>query len=159
MSDAENLRDVLDRFDTAMLLTGLDGEPNGRPMSIAGQEDDGVLWFITSRTSPKADEVRDDADAVVTLQSRTAYAMVHGHASLVDDRDKLAALWSKATDLYFPEGPTSPDAILLRFTPTRGEYWDMSGTKGLTFVKEAAEALWNGKGVDHPEGSHGHASL
>lgn len=158
MKDSTQLIDVIDRFDTAMLLTDLDGTPNGRPMHIA-KHDDGTLWFITSATSPKADEVRDDAAAVVTLQSKTTYAMVRGHAALVDDPEKLEALWSQGADLYFPEGPRSPRATLLRFTPTDGEFWDLQGTKGLRYLKEAAEALWKGEAVDTPEGSHGHAAL
>ncbi len=155
---SEKLIDVVESFDTAMLLTGLDGDLNGRPMSIAGN-DDGELWFITSKNSPKAGEVQDDADAVVTLQSKTAWAVVHGKAALVDDEKKLNQLWNAGADLYFPDGADQSDATLLRFSPTEGEYWDMRSTKGLDFAAKAAKALWQGDSIDHDAGSHGQARL
>jgi general stress protein 26 len=158
MEQRKQLIDVVDSFDTAILLTGMDGDVNGRPMSIAGNED-GDLWFITAKNSPKAGEVRADADALVTLQSPTAYAVVHGKAAIVDDAERLKALWNRGADLYFPDGADTEEATLLRFSPTKGEYWDMRGTRGLDFAAKAAKALWNGESIDSNAAAHGEASL
>lgn len=157
-TERENLIDVVDGFDTAMLVTHLSSTPDGRPMSIAAHED-GELWFITSRTSPKAAEVREDDDAMVTLQSRTAYALLRGRAALVDDRARMEKLWSKGADLYFPDGPTDPRAILLRFSPFDGQYWDMRGTTGLRYAAEAAKALFTGERVSSDADTEGKASF
>lgn len=124
MAERKTLIDVIDGFDVAMLLTGLSTSANGRPMSIAGH-DEGDLWFIAARDSLVAREVDGDARAMVTLQSARDYALVRGTARLVDDRDKLRALWSTAADLYFPKGPDGGEAVLVRFSPTEGQYWDM----------------------------------
>ncbi|TNE85811.1 MAG: general stress protein [Deltaproteobacteria bacterium] len=154
----KNLIDVMESFDVAMLVTGLADEPNGRPMRVAGHEH-GDLWFITAKDSPKATEVTEDAQAMVTLQSNTAYALVRGKASLVDDTEKLREMWSTGADLYFPDGPDSDTAVLLRFSPTEGQYWDMRGTKGMKMAKNAAEAWWKGESIAHVDGSSGVAQL
>jgi general stress protein 26 len=43
---------------------------------------------------------------------------------MIDDRQALDTLWSRADDAYFPSGSGDPDVMLLTFTPERGEYWD-----------------------------------
>jgi len=159
MSDRHQLLDVMKTFDTAMLVTHLDDEANGRPMAIAAQDDDGDLWFITSSDSPKAYEVRDDDDALVTMQSRQAYAMVHGKVALVDDRARLEEMWNAGADLYFPDGPAADDAVLVRFIPARGQFWDLRGGKGLRMAVDAAKALWKGESVPTRDERHGSASL
>lgn len=159
-NEASNLIDILQHFDTAMLITALeDGHPNGRPMRIAESDDDGTLWFITSKATPKAAEVEDDASALVTLQSNTAHALVHGTAALVHDREKIEALWSRGAEVFFPDGPQDPEVVLVRFTPTTGQYWDLRGTKGLTYAAEAAKALWNGDSIGSVQGTSGEARL
>jgi general stress protein 26 len=156
--DKKNLLDVANAFDTAMLVTDLGAEPNGRPMAVAGHEDDGTMWFVTSRTSPKAAEVRDDPHALVTLQSRTQYATLLGAVQIVDDKARLKQLWSKGMDLWF-SGPEDPRAVLLKFSPTRGQYWDNGGLKGVKFAAEAARTLFEGGTIGQIEGVSGQATL
>ena len=156
--DAAHLREVIQSFSTAMLVTNLAGVPTGRPMSVAAYDDDG-LWFITGNETPKVMEVHNDGSALVTLQGHTAYALVRGEASVVEDREKLRGLWSKGMELWWPEGPDADGLVLLRFEPHSGQYWDMRGTQGLRFLKRAAKALLKKEVMEPVPGAEGHALL
>ena len=48
-------------------------------------------------------------------------------ARLVDDRQKIHALWNSSGKLFF-EGPDDPRLGLLRVTPSEAEYWSSNST-------------------------------
>jgi general stress protein 26 len=155
----EQLKDILDSFSNAMLITGLDDdEPNGRPMWIASH-DGGEMWFITKRNTPKVEEILSDSAAMVTLQSSRAFALVHGFAAVVDDEAKLDALWNPTADLHFRRGSDSGSAVLIRFTPTRGQFWDLRGEQGLHYLAKAAEAWFKNEPLPVTAENYGAVSL
>lgn len=142
------LVEVLKRLDTVMVTTTADnGTMHGRPMAIAEVDPDGVVWFVTSRGSEKTDEVRADARALVTGQEKGLYLSLSGHLALVDDRERVRALWRESWKPWFPNGKEDPSIVLLRLQPEIGEYWDQTGTKGLRYLYEAAKAALDGKRV------------
>ena len=52
-----------------------------------------------------------------------------GTASIVDDRAKIAELWTPMAKAWFPQGVDDPNLALLKLDVVRGEYWDSSSTK------------------------------
>jgi len=137
--------EVLDDFDTAMLVTRPgDGRLHGRPLSIAGKDPDGTLWFVTSARSPKVDEIEADACALVTMQSSSRWLTLEGTAEIVRDRAKVEELWSVAQRIWF-ENEDDPDIALVRFVPNAAEYWDNAGAQGIRFAFAAAKAIVQGK--------------
>lgn len=157
-SHAHRLREMLSDFDTAMFVSNLSAVPTGRPMTIV-DFDGTAMWFVTDDQSPKALEVAHDGSALVTLQSRTAYAMVRGEAELVHDPAKLEALWSPAMQLWWPDGPDERGMVFIRFVPMSGQYWNLGGTNGLRFVKNVAKAKLTGTPVQPVPGAQGQAVL
>lgn len=159
--DFEHLHDIISDFTNAMLVTQ-DGRhvPHARPMVIADLTPEGDLWFVTARGSGKVAEVTADPRVLVTMQGRTRQASVRGTATVVDDAERLEALWNKAWDAWFPEGPEGADAVLIRVRGVEGEYWDASGMDGVRFVFETARALMKDERVDPDRaGSHGRVDL
>jgi general stress protein 26 len=156
VGEAAKLFDLLRTFDTAM-LTSLDssGRLRSRPMAIAEIADDGTLWFVTSRESAKTDEVAVRPDVIVTMQGKGAQIAASGQAHLVDDRRRIAAIWNKRMDLWWPDGPTDPDAIALAVELTEGEYWDARGLRGLKFAMRAIRALVSDEEVEVDRAQHG----
>ncbi len=144
--ERSKLHAVLKKFDTAMLVTlSSDGEAHARPMAIAGVDDDCTTWFVTSRSSPKADEVAAGHRAQVVCQNgSTAFLSLSGDASVIQDRTKLDRLWKKAYEVWFPKGKDDPDLTLLRISPDRGEYWDETGMNKLQYAFRAAKAFATG---------------
>lgn len=157
----KNLLDIAHDFDNAMLVThDLEGGLRARPMAVGRLDNTGELWFVTGRASGKVDEIAADQRVLVTMQGATRQVSLTGVATVVDDRNRLEAIWKKAWDVWFPEGPRSPNAVLLRVRTTEGEYWDASGVEGLRFVFEAAKALVKGEQIDADEaGDHGKARM
>lgn len=112
-------------------------------MVIAEVTDAAVIWFITSVSSAKVEELSDDARAMVTAQHDASFVCLNGHVELVFDRDRVAELWQPPHHAWF-QGPNDPEIVLLRFTPLDAEYWDAKGSRGLRHAFEAARALITG---------------
>jgi general stress protein 26 len=140
----EHLVELLRKFDTAMLVTRpRSGALRGRPMAVAEVEPDGTLWFLTSASSPKAQELGDDSRAMVTMQKAQQFVSLNGNMELIHDRAKIEELW-KVTDAAWFSGKEDPDIVLLRFSPFDAEYWDNAGSRGLKYAFAIAKAVARG---------------
>jgi len=159
--DRKILLDIAHDFDNAMLVThDLRGDLRARPMAVGKLDNTGELWFVTRRDSGKVDEIKADQRVLVTMQGGAKQVSLTGTAMMVDDRNRLESMWKKAWDVWFPDGPRSPNAVLLRVRTTEGEYWDTSGADGLQFVFEAAKAFVKGEKLDEGKvGDHGKAKI
>ena len=143
------LRELLQDFGVGMLVTRTPaGQLRGRPMAIADVEPDGTVWFATDRHSGKVDELAGDEDEAVTMQSGSKFVSLSGTAAPVDDRERVRSLWKAEWKVWFPGGADDPNLVLLRVTAHAGEYWDNSGTSGLTYLIEAGKALVTGTKPD-----------
>ncbi len=153
------LLDVADDFGTAMLVThDHAGGLRARPMSVAELTDRGELYFVTDARSGKVDEIAADERVLVTMQGSTKQVELQGTARIINDDAALEARWSKALDLWFPDGPKSGTAVLVKINASSGRYWDASGAAGLEFVWEATKAAVQGEKIDTDKaGDHGAA--
>ncbi len=154
----ERLREVMKGLDTAVLMTVADtqsGKLHGRPMSIAAFEDDGACWFFTGIDSPKVSEAKADPEAYVVCQDASRQVVMRGNVGITRDRQRMEKYYSKAVDVWFPEGLDDPKLCLMRFVPQEAEYWDLSGTKKLRYFVEAAKAFVKGETPDPLPHQHG----
>jgi len=156
----DDFYEVLDAFDTCMLLTfTARGTPHARPMAVA-RRDGSAVWFVSGRDSGKVDEVDADATAVVTVQGSRRWAAATGTATVVDDRARVDELWSKPMQAWFPDGPDDSDVVAIRVDLADGEYWDISGGKLARFAVGLARSLVTGDEIDgDEEGDHGRHRL
>lgn len=137
----EQLRDDIAVFKEAILVThAVDGGLHGRPMAIAGREEERVLWLVTSRSSPKVEEIAHDGRVLVTMQGKGLFVTLAGTARLVVDEDKAAALWSPAWRVWF-SSPHDPELVLVRIHLDEGAYWDRRGRAGLKAMLQMAERV------------------
>ncbi len=139
-----HLHSVLKEFSTLMVATydktGRHPRLNARPMHVAKLEEDNSLVFVTQLPSEKGAEAQH-LDGNVIGQSMMRQVNLHGYFEISRDRERMAELWSKPFDIWFPEGKDDPNACLLIFTPRDAELWDSSGLKGLRYLFESARAL------------------
>ncbi|MGB7327328.1 MAG: pyridoxamine 5'-phosphate oxidase family protein [Rubripirellula sp.] len=160
MDTQQKLIDILNDFDTAMLVTrGDDGSLDARPMAVAQVEDDGQVWFVTDRNSGKIADLMLDSDVAVAMQSSNKFVSLSGTAHAVDDRAKLDELWSEAWKVWFPEGKASDSIVLLKVEPTRGEYWDNSGLTGVKYMLKAGKAYLQGERPETDASTNASVSL
>jgi general stress protein 26 len=137
--------EIVARFATAMLVTRTpEGALRARPLTVAGSEPSGELYFSTSLEAPKVQEIEADAHVVVTFQSGKAYGSVSGTARLSRDRSLIARLWKESWKVWFPKGKDDPTLAILSVSPTAAEYWDQSGLAGLKYVFRALKAYVTG---------------
>ena len=155
ISKTRHLNELLESFDTAMLLTRDGDENHARPMAIAAIEGGNTLWFVTSNESPKAEEIRSDRRVSVTLQSNRRFVALSGTSTLVRDRTRIEALWKDAWKVWFPKGKEDPSIALIKVNVEDAEFWDNAGGKGIRYVFEAAKALMSGERPDPVPGAHG----
>lgn len=132
MSDAseqQKVRDLMAGTRIAMLTSVDRGEGRlvSRPMAVQEVEEDGTVWFFASDESPKADQLQADPTVNVAFTSGSSWVSLAGRASIVEDREKIHALWNSGVEAWFPDGPDSPEVALLRIDPDSAEYWDSPG--------------------------------
>ena len=141
----QKFHDVMESFDTAMLITATEGGAiRGRPMAIAEVASNDSLWFVTNETSAKVDEIESDWQVCVTMQDGKRFLSLSGTAVIRHDPSKTKDLWRPTWKIWFPKGPEDPDLSLLHVTPTTGEYWDNSGTEGWKYLYEAGKSYFSG---------------
>ena len=145
----DKLRDLLDGFEHAMLVTrATDGQLRSCPMVLADAEEDGTLWFMTQRQSGKVQEITRDDHVNVAMQSSTKFVSISGLAEMVEDRQKVDQLWNEAWKVWFPKGKGDPTLALLRVDGKSGEYWDQGGVNGIKYLIEAGKAYLHGTRPD-----------
>ena len=145
--DLTRVHDLLSEFSTVMFVTS-EGEASAvraRPMSVARLEDDCTLAFLTGAETAKVHEAKKDSVGHVIAQGRTVFVSLRGAIEVVRDRARIHAAWSPAAKIYFPKGESDPDLCLLVLHPVEAEIWDVSGTKGIAYLFEAARALFTGE--------------
>jgi general stress protein 26 len=151
------LREILEDAGTVMLMTRTHGtsDLHVRPMASVRVDDDGTMYLITSVKTTKVAEIQADPRVDVVFQSKTRFATVSGTARVHTDRALVNQLWSESWKIWFPEGKDDPDIVILVINPDRGEYWDQSGTAGISFLYRAAKAYFTGKEIEVNGESHG----
>jgi len=145
----DQLQDLIQDFKVAMLVTrNAEGQLRSRPMALADTESDGTLWFFTERDSGKIEELAQDNQVNVVMQSSTKFVSISGLASAIEDRQKVATLWNESWKVWFPGGKDDPSLVLLRVQGDTGEYWDNSGSSGIKYLIEAGKAYLSGTRPD-----------
>lgn len=147
MNEWDKVRELLEKFDTAMLVTqGEDGGLHARPMAIADVDESGHLWFITGKESGKVHEIREDSRVNVICQDGRRIALsISGGAALLRDAARTRQLWKESFKVWFPNGPEDPGICLIQVRPIEAEYWDASGWKGIKYLFSAATAYARGE--------------
>ena len=143
--DRQHFLTIVRKFKTAILVThGSNSEFHARPMEIAEIEDSGDIYFSTSATSPKIDEISAEPNSLIVLQSENQFAAIKGTATVTRDTATIARLWSEDWRVWFPKGKDDPSLRLIHFRAQAAEFWDRGGIKALAFAFKAAVSVAGG---------------
>ena len=125
-----------------------------RPMSTQGIDDNGTIWFFSSRNSLKNIQITTENKVYLMYADTGAqhYLSLTAYAQIADDREKIEALWTPLAKAWFEQGKVDPDIKLIKLHPIEGHYWDTKNGKLVSAIKIAAAAL-TGKQPD--AGVHG----
>ena len=145
-ADAEHFLQLCRAFDTAMFTThARKGALHARPMILAEVDDAGHAWLMTDVRAEKVEELNEDARVSLTMQSDNRFATLAGKAEVVRDQAHVQRLWNAAWQVWFPEGPTDENIVLLKVKAQQGEYWDNAGISGAKYLYRAAKAYVSGE--------------
>ena len=131
-------------INTCMFCTELDQQPfSTRPMAVREVDDEGNLWFISSASSQKNTEIKEDESVqlIFAKPSSTQFLSLYGKASIFRDQEKIKDLWTPIANAWFEEGKNDPDVTVLKVSPSAAYYWDTPNGKMITLLKIATAAV------------------
>ena len=149
-------------FRTAMVTTHApDGNLHTRPMSIARVDDHGAIWFATGAHSGKLLEIEANSAVGLVMQRGLRFASLSGTGEALIDRTLARKLWSEAWRPWFPGGPNDAELKLLCVHLKQGEFWDLTGIRGVRYVVDALRHTLAGTrmGDEVDDDRHGVASF
>ena len=143
----------------AMLTTiSANGNPHTRPMQTHHIKDDGIVWFIASKTSRAVAEINANSrvDVTYTAPADNLYVCLTGEASIVTDNAKIDELWAELFKAWFPKGKADPNLTLIRIKISHIEYWDAPDSLVAQFADVVKATL---KGNPYKVGDHRNVDL
>ncbi|RZJ35912.1 MAG: general stress protein [Flavobacterium sp.] len=146
----EKMKKLAEDVKVCMFCTELTHFPiAARPMSLQQVDDNGNLWFISSKSSNKNFEISHDnrVQLFFSKLEDSHYLSIAGEAAVYTDRSKIDEIWSPVAKAWFEKGKDDPDVSVIRVRPTDAYYWDTQNGKAVTMLKLAAAAI-AGKRID-----------
>lgn len=140
----KKLRELVSRSRVGMLGTLEQGFARFRPMSHVDIDDEGKIWFFTSKDSWKAAEIEHtpSVQLIYMNEGDATYIRMDGMAYITEDHHRMKELFNPFVKAWFPKGLKDPSLSLLVFTPVEIEYWKNDDSKAITYLKIlAASAL------------------
>ena len=111
-------------------------------MTTIEHDSNDSLWFFAAAQSTTADDLARHPQVCLTYAdtSKPDFVCVSGHAAVVADVAKKRALWSEGVEAWFPQGPDSPEVVLVEVSPRHAEYWDTKSSKLVQLLAYARSA-------------------
>ena len=106
-----------------------------RPLAVQDVKDDGDMWFFTGEGTSQVAHIGADPRVNVSFGKGTEWVSVAGTAEVVRDRSKIRELWNQAVEAWFPDGPDTPEVVLLRVDSDSADYWASPGGTAATVLQ------------------------
>lgn len=144
--DVDRLWKLMDSIPVAMMTTH-DGQVlRSRPMRVHADQPAGRLWIFANAQDHLVDEVAHDPRVNLAFSDPddADFVSVSGEARIVNDKEKVADLWSPAISAWYAKGYDDPNIRLLEVEAQQGEMWD-SNANTMARVWEIAVAATSGR--------------
>lgn len=113
-----------------------------RPLAV---QDDGDMWFFTGEGTSQVAHVGADPRVNVSFGKGTEWVSVEGTAEVVRDRAKIRELWNQTVEAWFPDGPDTPEVVLLHVDSDSAEYWTSPGGTAATVLQWVKSKVTHGR--------------
>lgn len=146
----EKLKELAEKAGTCFFNTRVGRFPHTtRPMALQEVDENGTLWFISSKTSHKNREIEADNRVVLNFQNNGSYEFlaVSGEASIRTDKSLIEKYWTPFAKAWF-DGKDDPDISIISVQPLECDYWDTKDGKIVSFIKMSFNMLTGAKGDD-----------
>ena len=147
----DKIRELTEKASTCFFCTNIrTGQPfETRPMALQKLDDEGNMYFLSSKDSFKNIELQQDPYVQLLFQGSqySDYLQVYGKAQLSDEPGLIDELWSPLFKTWFTEGKDDPRISVITVKPQEGYYWDTKNNKVIGLMKRVAGAVM-GKTMD-----------
>jgi general stress protein 26 len=133
----QKMRNLIDAPKIVMMATRLDKIPfSVCPMTLQQMDDQGDLWFFTSKKSDLFGDIDFDnrVQILYSDEGKQKYISIFGNASHIVDEQKVKELWNPMMNNWF-EGKDDPDLALVNVNMENAYYWDNQYSKLVSFFK------------------------
>lgn len=157
----KKIKELSENAKICMFCTELETLPiNSRPMSLQETDNEGNLWFISSDTSNKNFEIKDDRRVQLFFMNNGdyQYLSVFGEASIYKDKTTIEEKWSPMAKAWFEEGKDDPKVSIIRVEPSETYYWDTKAGKLVSLFNFVANVV-TGNTTDNSDGVEGNATI
>jgi len=134
----EKSKDLVDRSFTGALGTiNEEGFPQIKAMLKTQANGLKEFWFCSNTSSKRATQIRKNSNACLYFCDEKTYEglMLSGQAELSYDDGKRNEFWKEDMRIYYPQGSSDPDFVLIHFTAVKGNYYH--GLQNTDFTVEA----------------------
>ncbi|AWH85720.1 general stress protein [Flavobacterium album] len=138
------IKEMAKDIGTCMFCTELSVRPiPTRPMGLADIDDDGNLWFISSKKSNKNFEIShdDEVQLIFAKNSDSHFLSIFGKAVIYKDKSHIDDVWTPMAKAWFEEGKDDPDVTVIKVEPKDAYYWDTKYGKMISMIKIAYGAI------------------
>jgi len=138
------------------MMAAIGGDGASRPMSVAGCDDNGDIWFFTKKITGAGEEAGSQQKVALHFSSpaKLNFLCVLGDSALVNDKTKMEELWNPMMKTWFPDGLETPGITLIRVDPASAHYWESSASR-IELLYSWAKAQITGSPADGSEGRSG----
>ena len=123
---AEHVWGLLGDIPMALLVTRSGSIVDARPMGATARPKEGAIYILANKGEDSDHQIQRDPDVTLSFQKGVTYVVVHGTATVSDDRAKIADLWN-VFDKAWWTGPDDPRIRLITIVPGKAEYWESPG--------------------------------
>jgi general stress protein 26 len=135
----EKVQELVKTADTCFFCTDIETNKSfeTRPMTPQNVDDQGHIWFLSSRDSHKNFELQENPKAQLLFQGfpQSNYLSLYGNVIISQDKAKIHELWDPSMKMWFTEGEDDEKITVLQFIPKEGYYWDTKNGVAVATVK------------------------
>lgn len=121
------IKAMIERNPIAMLIADFKlKSPTVCPMTVKGIDEQGVLWFLSTKASEHYTSIEGDSKVLLTFsnESDQQYLSVTGLGSHINTTTVIDAIWSEKDAKWYDNGREDDNVVALKVDITDAFYWD-----------------------------------
>lgn len=120
----EKAKEILERCETVVITSiNSEGYPRPVPMSKVKSEGAATVWLATGSDSVKTKDFAANPKAGLCFQEGGNSVALTGEVEIITDEATKKELWQDWFIHHFPQGPTDPSYVLLKFQGMHATIW------------------------------------
>ena len=128
----ETLKFLVEEIKICMFCSNLSNLPvDSRPMSVYQVDNEGNIWFISSKQSNKNFQINNDAivQLFFTSTSDTHYLSVFGNVTVYKNIEEVDKIFNPIANAWFEESLNDNSVIAIKVKPENTYFWDSNENK------------------------------